>query len=268
VVVGQSSSGQNIWYATGSSRAGYTWNPATTQPFTSIGYCVAYGMGLFVAGGSYTASSCVAWSTDGNTWTLGTGTFSVNTPSCVAYDGNTWTLGSNTGFPIMISTDGKSWSIPSIPPGYGSSIYSIDFDGSGNWVSVGANIYVSNDSGDTWTNKLSGFFSKVLRNGSTWVAIPLNSSTDIYYSTDTGNTWTLATGDTFGSGGFGRSIYYKNKWVTCGHGSNPVLYSNDGMIWKAATGDLPTNCYSVMCNAQSSQWEVVGTGTYQIAYSI
>ena len=114
-----------------------------------------------------------------------------------------------------------------------------------------------------------------------WVVVGEASATnpdaDILYSTDA-LTWVAATYDSSVAGVIhvNRVCWNgSNRWVAVGKGTNSILYSDNGMVWKATSGlgftgtDGEGRGISYNANATTGQakWVAVGTGTYTILYS-
>jgi streptogramin lyase len=114
-----------------------------------------------------------------------------------------------------------------------------------------------------------------------WVVVGEASATnpdaDILYSTDA-LTWVAATYDSSVAGVIHVNRVFwngSNRWVAVGKGTNSILYSDNGMVWKATSGlgftgtDGEGRGISYNANATTGQakWVAVGTGTYTILYS-
>jgi hypothetical protein len=242
-----------------------TWTALTTI-FTTQGWAVAYGGGLWVAGGEGTNS--LAWSWDGMAWTGITSGATNFATRCrgVAYGeipgvGGRWVavgVGTNS---IIYSNDGLNWVIPAqgVTSGgiFTTGGYGICWDGSLFWaVGAGTNTLASSPDGITWTGygqaadggAMHSPFSTagygIAYNGSQYVAMGIGGMTMAYSSN--GTTWTACTTPPFTQGNAvcwgaqGGNIVapgtpISGRWVAVGIGaSHTIAYSTDGINWTGA----------------------------------
>ena len=125
-----------------------TWVTQTSQFGTSQISGVAYGGGLWVAGG---AGGALRISTDAVTWVTQTSTFGVTNINAVAYGNGLWVATGDTGT-LRTSTDAVTW----VTQGsrFGTSvIYAVAYD-NGLWVAGGAG-------GTLRTNDTYYFFTEI-----------------------------------------------------------------------------------------------------------
>ena len=242
-----------------------TWTALTTI-FTTSGWAVAYGGGMWIAGGEGTSS--LAWSYDGITWTgiaSGVGNFGTRCRG-VAYGeisgiGGRWVavgVGTNS---IIYSNDGVNWSIPAqgVTAGgiFTTGGYGICWDGSLFWaVGQGTNTLASSPDGIIWTgygqaadgganhSPFSTAGYGIAYNGSQYVAMGIGGMTMAYSSN--GTTWTAAAAPPFTQGNAvcwgapngnivtpGTDI--TPRWVAVGiGGSHTIAYSTNGINWTGA----------------------------------
>jgi hypothetical protein len=242
-----------------------TWSALTTI-FTTSGWAVAYGGGLWLAGGEGTNS--LAWSYDGITWTGIASAVGNFTTRCrgVAYGeiagvGGRWVavgVGTNS---IIYSNDGINWVIPAqgVTSGgiFTTGAYGVCWDGSLFWaVGQGGNTLASSPDGITWTAygqaadggaghapfSTAGY--GIAFNGTQYVAMGIGGMTMAYSSN--GTTWTACATPPFTQGNavcWGSQIgninapgtAISNRWVAVGIGaSHTIAYSTDGINWTGA----------------------------------
>jgi hypothetical protein len=244
---------------------GATWTALTTI-FTTSGWAVAYGGGLWVSGGEGTNS--LAWSYDGITWTgiaSGAGNFATRCRG-VAYGeisgiGGRWVavgVGTNS---IIYSNDGINWVIPAqgVTSGgiFTTGAYGVCWDGSLFWaVGQGTNTLASSPDGIIWTgygqaadgapghSPFSTAGYGIAFNGVQYVAMGIGGMTMAYSSN--GTTWTACTTPPFTQGNavcWGAPIgnivtpgtAISSRWVAVGIGaSHTIAYSTDGINWTGA----------------------------------
>ena len=126
--------GTNLWVAggvsdvsgsignnmSGNSKIAYSsdgvgWTASTSIDVSGVGpyFTVAYGNGLWVAGGYYGNANQIAYSSDGVSWTgsaSGDAAFAGGGCYTVAYNGtNLWVAGGDGNHKIAYSSDGVSW---------------------------------------------------------------------------------------------------------------------------------------------------------------
>lgn len=142
----------NIWVGCASgarlcwSEDGINWTNTTTTGFTATG-APNYANGLWLIGGKETTTNQYFpyWSTDGKTWTKGTGTSNLGIVYPPVYANNIWLT--SMGSSLYWSTDGKAWTLCT---GSTSSMYSPAYV-NGLWLAGSASgVYWSLD-GKEWT---------------------------------------------------------------------------------------------------------------------
>ena len=109
------------------------WNTQTSQFGASSIYSVAYGNGIFVAGG---AVGTLRTSTDTINWNTQTSNFDINAIYSVAYGNGTFVAGGLNGT-LRTSTDAINWNTQTSKFG-GTTINAIAY-GNGTWVAGGLN---------------------------------------------------------------------------------------------------------------------------------
>ena len=287
--------------ATQAGAATYT---ALTTIFTTSGWAVAYGGGLWVAGGEGTNS--LAWSWDGMTWTgiaSGVGNFGTRCRG-VCYGeipgvGGRWVavgVGTNS---IIYSNDGTNWVIPAhgiaATGVFTTGAYGVCWDGTKYWaVGAGTNTLASSPDGITWTGygvvadggALHSPFSTagygIAYNGSQYVAVGIGTNTIAYSSN--GTTWAAAaTGHTFTQGNavcWGAPVgnivtpgtAITPRWCVVGIGSShTIAWSTDGINWTGAGVTMfPAVSGGNGVCFNGTLWTAVGTkgaGSFTAAYS-
>ena len=249
--------------ATQAGAATYT---ALTTIFTTSGWAVAYGGGMWIAGGEGTNS--LAWSYDGITWTgiaSGVGNFGTRCRG-VAYGeisgvGGRWVavgVGTNS---IIYSNDGVNWIIPAqgitATGVFTTGAYGVCWDGTNFWVvGQGTNTLASSPDGINWTaygqaadgganhSPFSTAGYGIAYNGTQYVAMGIGGMTMAYSSN--GTTWTACATPPFTQGNavcWGAPIgnivtpgtAITPRWCAVGIGaSHTIAYSTDGINWTGA----------------------------------
>lgn len=252
-----------VTLATQAGAATYT---ALTTIFSVSGWAVAYGGGLWLAGGEGTNS--LAWSYDGITWTgiaSGVGNFGTRCRG-VAYGeipgvGGRWVavgVGTNS---IIYSNDGTNWVIPAqgiTATGiFTTGAYGVCWDGTKFWVvGQGANTLASSPDGITWTgygvvadgganhSPFSTAGYGIAYNGTQYVAMGIGTNTMAYSSN--GTTWTACVAPPFTQGNavcWGAPVgnivtpgtAITPRWCAVGIGaSHTIAWSTDGINWTGA----------------------------------
>jgi cytoskeletal protein CcmA (bactofilin family) len=230
--------GNGLWVAGGNfgpirtSTDGSTWTTVTSNFGTTSIQSVAYGNGLWVAGG-YTGQ--IRTSTDGSTWTTVTSNFGTTNINSVAYGNGLWVAGGYTG-QMRTSTDGSTWT--TVTSNFGdTTIRSIAY-GNGLWIAGGnyGQMRTSTD-GSTWTTVTSNFgnslvFSIAYGNG-LWIAGGLSGQ--MRTSTD-GSTWTTVTSN-FGTTIIWSIAYGNGLWIAGGN-AGQMRTSTDGSTWTTVTSNF------------------------------
>lgn len=168
------------------SEDGINWTDTITTGFTLSGTNVTYANGLWVIGGREIVSQTYFpyWSTDGKTWSKGTGTGDLGDIGAVrlsAYANNIWIMimaGS-----LCWSTDGKAWTLCT---GAESNINNVNYINN-MWLAVGqTSIYWSLD-GKTWVQGLGANSNKKCKlpsyyASSIYLSISDSSPYDLWFS--------------------------------------------------------------------------------------
>ena len=145
VTVGQGVVGgvpKTILYSTDN---GVSWIDALGVTFDTVGTCVRYNNGKFVAVGQDTTGNNILYSMDGVTWKPSTGTMFSNYADTLCWNGKSWvSTGGNTSepAPILLSSDGVNWSVAtsgSIPYSAVSNSFAIGTNNVWNNVPVSVN---------------------------------------------------------------------------------------------------------------------------------
>ena len=229
--------------------------------------CVHYADGLWVAGGALGLGSTTGlwWSTDGRTWTQGTGGTN-ETFSCIYYANGIWVADN------FWSTDGKTWTQNNINTSV-ECVYYAD----GLWVAGTSNygIWWSTD-GKTWTQGTSTSTSTngaqcVYYANGMWVAGDYDC---IWWSTD-GKTWTLVSFPSYS--GYFKCIGHANGIWVAGSTSSGLWWSTDGKTWTQGAGgnsDVEVHYANVQClyyargtwvaGAYQRVWYSIGTNTNNV----
>jgi len=222
-----------IWIATGQSGSnntiifsenGITWQPVNNNIFIYAGYSVAYGNGMWVAGGgnpSGVNGDTIIYSMNGLDWfsaSNSTDYFLDNRGICnvVTYNNGLWLAGGNGNITstFIWSDDGITWNDIQCNNGGGINLFSISCNGmaynnNGLWVAVGNGINSVAYSTD----------------GKNW--IPSTSGNSIFISGAVGITWN------------------NNNWIAVG--GEKIATSTDGIIWtliSTNSGTIFTNIIS------------------------
>ena len=270
-----------------------TWTELIDNPFdrTYI-FAITYGNDKFVAMGG---ANKTAYSSDGITWTSGTGFLSGNTLNNVGIRGIAYgtdkfvavgsTYPSSSYTPrIGYSTDGITWtSVENTMFGSNVQINAVAW-GNNKFVAVGSSgkIAYSAD-GITWTAVTNSRFSNTTINAVVWgddkfVAVGENGK--MAYSAD-GETWTTVTNS--GSGFLSndnssiRAVTYGNgKFVAGGYNYDPssksnsshIAYSADGVTWTAVTNStFGSGFYARIYAITYGKNKFIAGGDESMAYS-
>lgn len=225
VAVGDTGLNGAAYYSTDLS----TWT-ATTSTFTSnpLEY-VAYGNGIFVAGGRGTG--IVRYSSDnGVTWS----SVSIGVAETVTYimfDGTKFLFFTASG-KIYSSTNATTWTLVTSTSPATSACYSVTYK-DGQYIAAVANsgVYASTDL-TTWTTKYTGNITTALSYGNGIYVTVVNNTFVIYSS----NLTTWNTYSQFGSIDVYECVYDTyNGIFLIGTMSGPdgagVYYSTDGASW-------------------------------------
>lgn len=284
------------WVMTGSSLVsgsrlayssdGLTWidcsNSAgggSTSLFTTSCVDVAYNGQIWVAcgrGNVADSSGCIAYSSDGRTWTRASGigvlTQGANVPSvnCIKWNGYMWLagisvgkgVGSSVGYTIpslLYSYNGINWTQVSGSIGiFNQGCTTIEWNGT-IWLAGGygdvspINSLAYSYDGFNWTglgNSAIGSYCTSLKwNGQLFVATTygtLFSAPGSIITSPDGFTWTNR-GYYFGAPGTTPDPYRANglgwngrKWLVSGYGpkNQTMVSSRDGITWTSVTNDI------------------------------
>jgi hypothetical protein len=231
--------GASLWvFANGtgnvfSSSDRRNWSQLTLPVSTSSGgNAVAFLNGRFLVGTSNSAG--VNYSTDGITWSAGTG-MTVG-PRAFAYGASTW-VSLNGSTSTFTSTDGIAWTARTIASGtwtgcaFGASLFVA--------VSSSGTVYSSPD-GITWTARTAPnayAWSSVAWNGSLFVAVARSGTGNRVMTSPDGITWTART--TPADLEWASVSWFASKWVAIASAANGVglMTSTDGITW--TQGQIP-----------------------------
>ncbi|WP_338553707.1 S-layer homology domain-containing protein [Paenibacillus sp. KS-LC4] len=211
------------------STDGVTWSAVTSPPGFSFLASVSYGGGLFIGVGW---SGNLFTSPDGTTWTgQSSGTSSVLRDA--VYGNNLYVVVGDNGY-ILTSTDGVTWT--SRASSTSSALNRITY-GNGKYVAVGnQGTIVTSTDGINWTSSTSGttnqLYGAAYGNG---VFVATGYEELILTSAD-GVTWTQrqripGTDPMFPAAyAYYRAIYDNGRFIVAGQ-SGKLLSSSDGINW-------------------------------------
>ncbi len=274
-------------YSTGSILAnsldGTTWQMGTTSDLASQGFnTIAYGNGVYVAGGTPTGSgNSFATSTDQITWTGRGGSTNMTNVNQITYGNGIFiAVGSKgtAGSTIMKSTDGVTWTI--LTNVYGSYLGRCVAYYQGRWIVGGSAYYginYSDDNGTTWTNSSSSYSiystqtNAIAYGNNILVSVGQGTVNTLAISTDFGVSWT---GKGILLSGSGNDVkYIDGLWLAVGGDNvstgNIIVKSTDnGTTWtQVATSN--TSYFTSLNSVQNvnGTWYISGRGAYYLAYS-
>lgn len=251
------------------SEDGINWT-GSSSGYEKSGRVLYYNNGIWVMGGGVDTRnrSGLSWSTDGKTWTAGTGTgISSVTFNSIYYGNGTWVAGGDNNS-IYYSSDGKSWTKTSST--IQTEIKSV-FYRSGLWFAVGGGrVYFSID-GTTWTLSNYSFtstsFNSVYNADRTWV---ICANDGIWWANQTSSvvTWTKAivTGDSSYDPEFNFVRYANGIWIA-GSNTQGLWYSSDGKSWTQSSGSGVTNKSFADAYFANGTWVAGSTIPYYSNYS-
>jgi hypothetical protein len=240
-VAGGTLNGTDIIYY---SSDGIKWIESARGFFTTTVLSIVFSKKVIVATGDGTQN--YAYSYDGITWSTGSMGF-LTKVNCITTDSvSYWVAGGyNDGDPasIYISVDGISWARSQTS--FTVKANSVATNGY-LWIMVGegtTNMYYTTSNFSTWipnttTNALFGSsISYIATNGTIWVAS--SNTCPIGYSLN-GITWVASiSGNTLLSGLGAIYISWNGKfWTGAGIGTQPTIYSDDGINWKRTRSAL------------------------------
>ena len=206
---------------------GKVWTQSTQTNASIRG--LAYGNGLFVAGGAGSSAKGIYWSEDGMHWTQVSGMDVVVTS--VAFINNLW-LALTSGSGLYWSENGKTWT-----QAVSSGTFQFPACYNNFWVcgTSGKGVYWSED-GKTWTQSTGeGSFTSytmqypVYADG-LWV-VSSGANQGMWWS-ENGKEWHKGTG-TMGQSSMtmGRAIKQNGIWVVGATNTKGVHWSEDGKTW-------------------------------------
>ena len=262
--------GNGLWVAggyTGQMRIstnGSTWTTVTSNFGTTNIRSVAFGNSLWVAGGY---SGQMRTSTDGSTWTTATSNFGTAGIFSIAYANNLWVAGGSYG-QMRTSTDGSTWTTATSNFGQFDDVHSITF-GNDVWVAVGASDSIrTSTNGSTWTTVTSNFsggmFSRVYS-----VAYANNIFVAVQASgqirtSTNGSTWTTVTSN-FSSPGAKSVAFGNGLWVAGGY-TGQMRISTNGSTWTTVTSNFGSSAINSIAYA-NNLW-VAGGQSGQMRLSV
>lgn len=260
------------------SEDGATWFGAGNTALTNTAAirCAGYGprgSTLFVAGGTQPAvagGNTLAYSYDGIHWSgLGNAMFGGNSQlvggTAVEWNGQYWLAAASGGTnDLARSVTGTSgWTGISIS-GFAANIYAIMWNGC-QWIiggntAAGAGViaYSTSDDATAWTVATCPINTRVTGlayNGGRTVAVGNGATHTMAYSDDFGMTWTglgVALLDNT-SATANHSVYWAmGKFIIAGTTSTggKILYSNDGINWKASAQPALSSCTSIVTTSR------------------
>lgn len=297
---GEDGSGNDLWVAVGkpasgdgpvmTSPDGITWSSADVTVSGAGDHfwnSVAYGDGRWVATGTSSSRSVdsVMTSTDGETWTVGSGLDGDYWYS-VAFGedgsgGDRWiavgsAASSNCRPAIATSSDGLTWAVTDLGGGGscpGSSfsligaLRAVAHSGGGEWIATGGGGGIlSTDGGATWTltDLGAGTWGSVGHADGRWVAIDGNTSSSAKASTSVdGATWVPASGVVEGQW---QGVAHGNGlWVAVARSSNAqrVMTSSDGTAWEGQWG-VPGQIWNDVAFGNGQWVAVASNGTQRV----
>lgn len=237
--ISQTAYGNGLWVAVGGAgRLAYTADNWTTKevyvasPFTTAQtiHALAYGDGAWVIAG--VAGVCASSTTAASgSWTTRTSGFDTSTILGVGHGNGVWILVGTSG-KVARSTDlAAGFTIVSLPGSPTTQLNAVRY-ADGVWVIVGntGSIWTSDDDGETWTARTSGFgtthIKAVAHTAGTWVVV--GNVNKIGHSAN-GTSWTQILGAHRGwdingvAGGL-------NQFASVGNGGR-YGYSTNGQLW-------------------------------------
>jgi hypothetical protein len=271
-------------YSTGSlfalSANGTTWQMASSASLGASGMnTVAYGNGIFVAGGVPTAGgNTFATSVDGNTWTGRGGSTLSGHISQIAYgNGLFMAVGykAASGSTVMRSTDGITWTNLTDLYNFGARCV---FYCDGRWFVGGFSdaIKYSDSNGSFWSSStpasLFGHTRSFGYGNGIVASVGQGTTNSLATSADFGVIWT---GRGLLLAGYGNDIKYNGGvWLAVGGDNtttgNIIVKSTDnGTTWTQIV-TYNTSYFTSINGVQNANglWYISGRGAYYLAYSI
>jgi hypothetical protein len=251
VAVGQCSTGSSSQNTIASSPDGNTWTGYGSYVFTTTGYGVVYGNGMWVAAGQ--GGNTIASSPNGTTWTgRGRTILSGDGGGGVAYGNGRFVVAGSGGNTIATSTDGINWAGQNNT--FTSYCTAITY-GNGKFVICGAGgnvIATSSDglswSGQTTTNINFGRGQGLSYGNGLFVVVSDGTTSNTIATSPDGITWTgrgiQFFADTRGYGiAYGKDDAGNPLWVALGSPGSPspantIVTSSDGITWIGRGGSI------------------------------
>ena len=179
-----------------------------------------------VAAGGGTASEEATYSTNGTSWTLGTGTTTFNNGANVTWTSIAYDPASGT---LVAVCQGSVSSNPTA----GAVMYSTD--GGETWTGTGTNMLDQNWLGVCYSSAL-GLFVAVASNGTHRSA----TSSD-------GITWTIHTDAVADASAWADVCWSSDLGLFCAVGTNVIMYSSTGTSWTAGTPPGTSKNWTSIC---------------------
>ena len=303
----------NLWVATGNkgdpgtstiaySTDGSNWvgADASSNIFSSWGTSVAWNGTLWVAGGTSASGQCLAYSSDGMTWSLAaTQPFNFDCWS-VAWNGAVWIAAGDSNATLAKSTDGTNWTpisnalftdgyavaarrtlFRTTPPFVGGPVGSVLYTAPDGTVVGAAGFIYDVSAGVTLSGDFLPANSNVNNLGSAdkpWHHLYVGGSSiylgDVAITSVSGQVqFTNASGAPAFQGGM-TSYVTENFVLACGSAYGGIYsagYSPDGLNWTGlVAGEQDFNIQAVDVAWNGALWVQVGTNTsppLSIAYS-
>lgn len=203
---------------------------------TALG-AVAYGNGVYVAGGNTTGTSYIVSGTDGSTWTSRTIAGLTGNVTTVSWGNGLFVAGATAGT-LSTSTDGTTWTSRTSNAGSNAllaSVYGTTLLGANLYVAAGAaGALTTSPDGTTWTSRTSGFSTTQINalGYGAGLFIAGGASGTMTTSLD-GTTWTARTSG-FSTNAINGIAYGNGTFVAVG-AAGTITRSPDGITWTAST---------------------------------
>lgn len=222
-----------------SEDGGDTWSEVVHDISADLVFCLAYGAGVWVAGGTKSGAAYLATSPDLETWTERTSNMTGATSVYdVTYGGGLFVAvgtGSSAGSGrIATSPNGETWTAGTIPSdarpravSYGGGVwvaYGHRNDGESPYDPNAVSALIASPNGTSWSRVSGGppgeWFARVAYGNGVWVA---SSERGVYSATDPFGTWDqrLPNSDK-------RGLVFGGIWLSFGR---TVHASEDGFSW-------------------------------------
>ena len=238
------------------TNTGTTWTTVTSNFGTTTIRSIAYGNGLWIAGGF---SGQIRTSTNGSTWTTVTSNFGTSDIRSISYGNNLWVAVGVSG-QMRTSTNGSTWT--TVTSNFGTTnIFTVGY-GNGIWVAAGewSELRTSTDA-ITWTTRASNFpvtpsghINSVSYGSGLWVIVGrggnLANSTDAI-------TWTTQNSN-FGTTVIQSVSYGNGLWIAGGY-TGQMRTSTNGSTWTTVTSNFGTTNINSIAYA-NGLWIAGGDG--------